>query len=71
MAELIQTIKSERVKAIFAENISNPKVQNQIQKETGAKLAGSLYSDGLGTGNASTYAGMYRDNVSTIVNALK
>ncbi|MDK3157966.1 zinc ABC transporter substrate-binding protein [Kamptonema cortianum] len=71
VADLIQTIKTERVKAIFAENISNPKVQRQIEKETGAKLAGTLYADGLGKGDADTYIGMWRHNVSTIVGALK
>ncbi|MDZ4741879.1 MAG: metal ABC transporter substrate-binding protein [Verrucomicrobiota bacterium] len=71
IAELIAEIKKEGVKAIFAENISNPRVQKQIEKETGAVLAGTLYADGLGTGAESTYIGMYKHNVSTIVDALK
>jgi len=71
VAELIQLIKEQRVKAIFAENIENPKVLREITRETGARLAGELYADGLGDGPASTYSGMMKHNVSTIVDALK
>ncbi len=69
--KLIESIKDEGVKAIFAENIENPKVLQQITKETGAKLGGVLYADGLGTGDAGTYEGMMRHNVTTIVSALQ
>ncbi len=43
----------------------------EITKETGATVGGSLHADGLGEGDASTYEGMFRHNVSTIVAALK
>lgn len=68
---LIEEIKSRKVKAIFAENIENPKVLEQITSETGAKLGGVLYADGLGSGQAATYEGMMKSNVSTLVEALK
>jgi len=68
---LIEEIKARKVKAIFAENIENPKVLEQITNETGAKPGGVLYADGLGNGAASTYDGMMKSNVSTIVEALK
>lgn len=68
---LIQTIKEQKVKAVFFENTQNPKVIAEITRETGAKVGGKLYADGLGTGDASTYEGMIRHNVSTVVNALK
>lgn len=69
--ELVSDIKDEGVRAIFAENIENPKVLQQITQETGAKLGGTLYADGLGTGDAGTYDGMMRHNVTTIVTALQ
>jgi len=69
--ELVRDIKEESVKAIFAENIENPKVLQQITQETGAKLGGTLYADGLGAGDAGTYDGMMRHNVTTIVTALQ
>jgi zinc/manganese transport system substrate-binding protein len=71
VAELIATIKKQGVKAIFGESFQNPKVLSEITKETGAKLGGELLADGLGEGDASTYEGMTKHNVSTIVDALK
>ena len=59
------------MKAIFAESIENPKVLGQITAETGAKLGGVIYADGLGSGETGTYDGMMRHNVTTIVEALK
>jgi zinc/manganese transport system substrate-binding protein len=71
VSELIDDIQKQGVKAIFLENTLNPKVTTQITRETGAKIGGSLYPDGLGAGDASTYEGMMKHNVSTIVDALK
>jgi zinc/manganese transport system substrate-binding protein len=71
VSELIDDIKKQGVKAIFLETSLNPKVTTQITRETGAKIGGSLYPDGLGPGDASTYEGMMKHNVSTIVDALK
>jgi zinc/manganese transport system substrate-binding protein len=72
VSELIATVKREGVKAIFLESIENPKVVQEITRETGAKIGGTLYADGLGEGReASTYAAMYKHNVRTIVSALK
>jgi len=71
IAELIDEIKKQQVKAIFLENTLNPKVTVEITKETGAKIGGTLYADGLGEGDGSTYDGMVRHNLATIVDALK
>ena len=71
VADLIDQIKKQHVKAIFTESTLNPKVTQEITRETGAKIGGELYADGLGTGAASTYAGMVKHNVTTIVDALK
>jgi ABC-type Zn uptake system ZnuABC Zn-binding protein ZnuA len=57
IAALIDTIKTQHVKAVFFENIENPKVIQEITKETGAKVGGELYADGLGTGAEGTYDG--------------
>lgn len=72
VTELLDTIKSQRVKAVFFENIENPKVIGVITKETGAKIGGELYADGLTKDpEAATYDAMMRHNVSTIVDSLK
>ncbi len=68
--ELIDTIRKEGVKAIFLEDMLNPKVSAEITRETGAKIGGTLYADGPGAG-ADTYEQMQRHNVTTIVEALR
>ncbi len=71
VSDLIHVIKEQHVKAIFPETMENPKVLTEITRETGAAVGGELVADGLGAGDASTYEGMMKHNVSTIVNALK
>ncbi len=73
VAELLSTIKKEKVKAVFFENTQNPKVISQITRETGAKVGGELYADGLGAADsdAATYEAMMLHNVNTLVNGLK
>ncbi|MBX3518770.1 MAG: metal ABC transporter substrate-binding protein [Xanthobacteraceae bacterium] len=73
IARLIQQIKKESVKAIFVESISNPRVIEQIARETGAKSGGTLYSDALSGANgpAATYIDMIRHNAKTIAAALR
>jgi zinc/manganese transport system substrate-binding protein len=73
VARLIQQIRKEGVKAVFIENISNPKIIEQIAKETGAKIGGTLYSDALSEANgpAPTYLDMMRHNAKTIAAALR
>jgi ABC-type Zn uptake system ZnuABC Zn-binding protein ZnuA len=71
VAEIIATIREQGVKAIFSEDVENPKVIQEITKETGAKLGGTLLSDGLGAKPNDTVDAMFRHNVTTIVDALK
>ena len=69
--DLIKTIRNEGVRAVFFESIENPKVVAEITKETGAKVGGALYADGLGDKDASTYPDMVRYNITAIVESLK
>ena len=71
VAQIIGTIRQQGVKAVFSEDIENPKVIEQITRETGAKLGGKLFSDGLGAKPNDTVDAMFRHNVTTIVEALK
>ncbi len=71
VAGLIAEIKAQGVKAIFSEDLENPKVIGEITRETGAKIGGELLADGLGKGDAGTVRGMFEHNVTTIVEALK
>jgi zinc/manganese transport system substrate-binding protein len=69
--DIIGVIKNQGVKAVFFESIENPKAVQQISNETGAKIGGTLYSDGLGEHEGNTYDSMMRHNVTTIVEGLK
>jgi ABC-type Zn uptake system ZnuABC Zn-binding protein ZnuA len=70
VSRVIDAIKKEGVKAVFFEDTLNPKVTTEITKETGAKVGGMLYADGIGEGMDS-YEDMEKHNVTTIVEALK
>ena len=71
VAGIIATIRAQGVKAIFSEENENPKVIEQITRETGAKLGGKLLSDGLGADPLGSIEAMFRHNIATIVDALK
>ena len=69
--ETIEEIPVDVSKAVFFENIENPQAIEQISRETGARTGYTLYSDGLGETEATTYDSMMRHNVSAIVDGLK
>ena len=71
-AELVREIEGSGVPAIFAENVSNPTVMENIADEAGVKLAPTLYTDALGEpgSGGGTYVEMVRHNARTISEAL-
>ncbi|OWT59273.1 metal ABC transporter substrate-binding protein [Candidimonas nitroreducens] len=72
MARLIDQIKKQHVPAVFLENVTNPKLIQQIARETGAKMGGELYSDALAAPDqpAGTYLGMFEWNAGKLIYAL-
>jgi zinc/manganese transport system substrate-binding protein len=72
VAALIRQIRVEKIPAVFMENITDPRLIEQIRKETGAAIGGTLYSDALSPadGPAPTYLMMFRYNVDTLTKAL-
>jgi zinc/manganese transport system substrate-binding protein len=72
VAALIRQMKREKITALFVENITNPKLIEQIGKETGAKPGPRLYSDALSKpgGPAETYLKMFRHNVTALKAAM-
>lgn len=72
VGRIIRQIKAEKVPAVFLENITNPRLAEQIAKESGAKIGGRLYSDALSAadGPAGTYIAMMKHNISQIEKAL-
>lgn len=67
LAELIATLKKERVAAVFPEKESNPKMLESLTRDSGIKLGGELVADGRGM---TSYEEMVRSNVTAIVAAL-
>ncbi len=72
VAALITQIREEKASALFVENISDPRLVEQIASETGIKIGGALYSDALSdaSGPAATYIDMMRHNASTLEGAI-
>jgi zinc/manganese transport system substrate-binding protein len=73
VAKLIEQVRADGVKALFIENMSDPRLVEQIAKETGAKVGGALYADSLSRPDegAPTYLDMFRHNVALLVPALE
>ncbi|WP_251976242.1 metal ABC transporter solute-binding protein, Zn/Mn family [Salinicola avicenniae] len=71
MGALIQQIEESHARALFIENMTNPALINQLHEETDVAIGGELYADALTPeGEGSTYLGMFRHNVDTLVEAL-
>jgi len=72
VAALIKQVREDKASAIFVENITNPRLIEQIASETGIKIGGTLYSDALSdpSGPAATYIDMMKHNVTTIKGAI-
>ncbi|MGY4567491.1 zinc ABC transporter solute-binding protein [Bradyrhizobium pachyrhizi] len=72
IAAIIAQIKVAKIPAVFLENISDPRLIERIAAETGARVGGTLYSDGLTAekGDAPTYIDMVRHNIKALTSAL-
>jgi len=72
VAKIIRQIKSQKIPAVFLENVTDPRLARSIAAESGATVGGTLYSDALSPpdGPASTYIDMMRNNVRELAAAL-
>jgi len=72
VAKIIEQIEEDKASALFVENITDPRLIEQISKETGLKIGGELYSDALSDkdGPASTYVDMMRHNTKLLTDAM-
>lgn len=73
VAAMIRQMKKERIKAVFIENMTSPKLLQQISREAGVEAGGKLYSDALSApgGVASDYLSLMRYNVGQILTGLR
>src|SRR6202047_1466681 len=68
LASLTQQIRREGIHALFLDSITDPRAMQQVSKETGAAIGGTLYGDALSEpgGDADTYLKMLRHDVTTL-----
>ncbi len=72
VARLLRQIREQGVRALFVENISDPRLIERIAREGGVKVGGTLYSDALSgpAGPASSYLKMFEHNARALADAL-
>jgi zinc/manganese transport system substrate-binding protein len=72
VAALIRTIRHDHIRALFIENMTDPRLIEQLARETGAVPGGALFADALskpGEGGES-YVAMFRHNLPAMVAAM-
>jgi zinc/manganese transport system substrate-binding protein len=69
VAQLIKQIQREKIRAVFIENMSNPKLLAQLAKDAGVTIGPSLYADALSGPDkpGNTYLKMMRYNVTQLL----
>jgi zinc/manganese transport system substrate-binding protein len=68
LARLTRQIQQERIHALFLDSITDPRAMQQVAKETGASIGGTLYGDALSKPGeeADTYLKMLRHDVTAL-----
>ena len=72
VVRLIRQIREREIRAVFIENVADPRILERIADETGAAIGGTLYPGALSgpNGPAPTYLDMMRNNAMTLAQAL-
>jgi zinc/manganese transport system substrate-binding protein len=72
VARLVRQVREQQARALFLENISDPRLVERIARESGARVGGTLYADALSApgGPADTYLRLMAHNVRTLADAL-
>ena len=72
IAHLIDQIRSDHIRALFMENITDSRLIKQLETDGGAYMGGTLYSDALSPadGEAGTYLKMFTHNVQFMTAAM-
>ena len=72
LAALITEMRKDGIKALFAENITDPRLIKQLAREVNAEIGGTLYSDALSDASepANTYVNMFKYNVKELASVL-
>ncbi|WP_052652651.1 metal ABC transporter solute-binding protein, Zn/Mn family [Pandoraea oxalativorans] len=72
VANLIRVIRRTGIKAVFMENISNPRLVQRIAHDAKVTVDGKLYSDALSKNpEATTYLQLFQYNIRALAAAMK
>ena len=68
VSRLIAQVRQNKIKALFVENMNDPRVIERVARESDATIGGTLYSDALSRpgGDADTYLKMARHNIEAL-----
>jgi zinc/manganese transport system substrate-binding protein len=72
IARLSAQIRREHIRAVFVENMTDPRIARALAREAGAVVGGTVYSDALSPpgGPAATYLAMFRHNTTLFAAAM-
>jgi zinc/manganese transport system substrate-binding protein len=73
VAAMIRQMKKERIKAVFIENMTSPRLLEQISRDAGTEAGAKLYADALSgpQGVAPDYLHLMRYNVGQMLDGLR
>lgn len=73
LRRLLKDIRAGGIRVLFLENMMNPRLMEEISRETGLFIGGTLFSDALSekSGPAGTYLEMMRHNTQTLVDGMR
>ncbi len=73
VARIIDQIRAQKARALFVENITDPRLIQRIAQEARVRVGGTLYSDALSKPGtvADTYIKMLNHNLSTLTAAMR
>ena len=68
LEKLARQIRTEHVKALFLDSITDPRAMQRMAGETGAAIGGTMYGDALSPpgGEAATYLDLLHHDVATL-----
>ena len=72
LARLAAQIRRDRIRAVFVENMTDPRIAEVLAREAGAIIGGKVYSDSLSPpgGPAGSYLAMLRHNTALFAGAM-
>lgn len=73
IARLVGQIRRDGIRAVFVENMTDPRIARALAREAGAAVGGTVYSDALSPpgGPAATYLAMLRHNTALFAAAMQ